>query len=317
MVCKVAEKCGQNCSGHCALNTGYSLAKFLHEVDRVESSIGELVKASSKKGDYLLVTGMQVDSAYNPARILGSAQSGISRAKKFSNPWGVSTSSLLRDCCKIAGIPNEAELGAELTALESYKMLLTPIKPGMQCEVYVEEPTSDGQGTTLKKKHSVIEYIKWATNSETKQVECFIITEVIEANANKRARVAIEDYGKLLLLTDLERSLSATAEKAHKLVHMTNFGAIQPIEVTTGKGNSLVLDNTYLYSVTFDQAMIVASWEGTKLVGDKEFQRISKNSLYKLIQDYLPYIVQHRKYIAPYGVVNTNIVHQDELVRKA
>lgn len=314
MVCKVGNNCGQTCISHCALNTGYSLAKFLAETETVESSIGELIKASDKRGDYLLVTGIQVDSGYNPTKILGPHQMGISRSKKLGNSWNIPTASIVRDYCKIVGNKQETTLNQTLSGIESHKLLLTPLKPGMQCEVYVEEKQTDGGEPILRKKHSTIEYLKWQTNPSTKQVECFVITDVLDAVTNKRGKIPITQYGERILLTDLERSLSVNTDKAHNLIKMTNFGAIHPIEITTGKGNSLVLDNTYLYSVTFDTAIVVASWENGKLVGDKDFQRISKNSLFKLINSYIPYISQHRKYMTPYGVIDSNIINQSELM---
>lgn len=307
------------------LRSGYSIARLIREVDMVESRIGSISDGTSTGPRYLITTGMQVDSMGTPTHILGDCRISLEVSQKLRSIRGKSAASLLKQYIDDSKSPDGAQLMEKLRNIESNKLLLTPIKPKMSCEVMVEEEVLDERldslpdsERTIKKrsriKTSTIEIVKWFTDTKTGQLRCCILTEVLDGTSGKRAKIDIEEYGSKLFLTDIERSIKVGANTEHKLIRMTRYGYIKPIKILNNLGNGLIIDNSFVYSLSSydtdgNELTPIAYWNNAdELVGDETFNKIQKTMLYKAIKKNMVYVAQHRRYIAPSGTADYNVV---------
>lgn len=305
------------------LRTGYSIAKMLREVDKVESKIGTILEGRASGPKYLITTGMQIGSIGEPTNILGDYRLSLEVSQKFKSINGKSVTALLRQYIDDSKSTDGIELLNNIRDIENNKLLLTPIKPKMSCEIIIEEDELDERmenlpdsARTNKKrsriKTSNIEIVKWYTERETGKLQCCVLTDVLDGTSGKRAKVSIEEYGKTLFLTDIERSIKVGADTEHRFISMTRHGFIKPIKIVNKLGNGIIIDNTFIYSVnSYDTEgnglTPIAYWNNSdELVGGEPFEQIQKTTLYNTVKKNLTYVAQHRRYIAPNGTVECN-----------
>lgn len=297
------------------IRLGYSIAKFIREVDTAESNIGKLSEGSTNGPRYLLTTGMQLDMAGNPIHILGDSKTAsLDAVDKFKQIRGKRAAAYLKEYIKDSRCNDGEELVQRLVDIEGSKCLILPIKPKMACEILVDEEDLDSRAeklpdtdsTTRKKgrlKSTSIEIIKWATNKETRKLECFILTDVLDGTSGKRGKISIEEYGKRLFLTDIERSTKSISDEGHKYIEITRHGYIKTIKILNKLGNGIIIDNSFMYSIGVERDTPIAYWNSrNEFVGEEAFHKIEKTTLYKEIKKNINYIAQHRRYIAPNGL---------------
>ncbi len=298
MICKLTSICENKCDKFCQYIVGDNLVRFLREIDTLPSQVGE------RTGDYI-ISGAQIDATGNIVNILSDVSESINITQKFRSTLEKSAMAILTAYLKMTNAADADELRSKLTKIDNNKLLMLPIKPGMTCEVAVEASSKDG----AKKesfKSSKVETIKWFNSKLTKEFECVIFTEVIDTNGNKRAKISLEEYGEKIKLTDIERTF-AEAEIDRSLVKMTRHGIIRPLCVTDVRNTGIIIDNTYMYKIEHGTITLLASWVNGELVGkEKEFIEIQKTPQYKRIKKHIKFISQHRRFIAPYGLVDTN-----------
>ncbi len=302
MICRASIYCNQNCSKHCQITVGDNLVRFLREIDTVESKIGDFASGS---GSPLIVSGMQLDPTGNPAYILSDISVSIDISKKFGAAFNKSAMAILNEYIRLVDPPDKNELREKLKNMDSNKILIVPIKTHSNCEVLVPIGRDNKVQETIKNTN--VSAIKWESNQKTNTLECSILTDVIEGLVTKRAKIKIEDYGTKLKLTDVERVINSS-EADRTLIKMTRFGYIRPIAITDKKKNGIIIDNTYMYLLDGETIKTIAYWEKNTLVGEETFKDIEKSALFKKVKKSLNYIGQHRRFIAPYGLVDCNIV---------
>lgn len=293
-----------------SIRLGYSLARFLREVDTVQSHIGESTASGPIEPGapkFLLKTGLQIDTTGTPVDILGDLSVSVERTKKFNTIKGKAPMTLIKDYIANSDEADGKELIQRIWDLESSKLLITPIKPKMACEVMVEssdeEPRAEDGKKKTRLKSSTVAMVKWTTNKEKNILECVVTTDVLDGMSGKRAKVSIEEYGKKIFLTDIERSKKSSDNECYKFIQISRHGYIKTIRVTNKMGHGLIVDNTFLYSVIEDKVLPIAYWDNRgELVGSEILAGIEKTPAFKLIKKNIQYIAQHRRYIVPNGL---------------
>lgn len=154
-----------------------------------------------------------------------------------------------------------------------------------------------------------IEKVSWEINKTTGQLECSILTDVIEGTGGKRVRASIEEYGETMLLGVIENTIMPTtgAEK-RKFIQISRFGYIKPIQMTLKNKAHIIIDNNYMYEIMPEGVKVIGFWDTKNrltLLNGVPKDKIDKN---KELVDSLGYIAQHRRFIAPYKLVECNII---------
>ena len=266
---------------------GYSVARFINEVMAIESDIGH------KTDDGLTVVGIIVSDSNNYTKILSNK--GINLDDKIFND---TSKKALKAYLKKVGITSN-ELLKKIEEINNKELLLLPIKPDYNCTI---EHTVNSNVVERVKTDSTVEFIKWKFNSDTKSLDCKIISNGSFLN-NERLKVNLDEYNKSYWVKDIEGNVvqNETYYKNHELVHINPRGYVNTIEVKDTDGNILIIDNTYIYYKNNDNLEIIGYWNKfDHLVIDKKYTDIKDNKLYKEIEKSIPYIAQHRVYIAPY-----------------
>jgi hypothetical protein len=183
------------------------------------------------------------------------------------------------------------ELITKLKDINENKMLLIPFKPGSLFTILCD----DG-----KKKEAKLASIRWVTNKETYKIECSLI---FKSKFDEKFIFSITEYIDKFYLSGTETRKSSSKHDA-KLIKMSDYGMIHPIEVTDGESKAAI-DGTYMYYTNADKTHIVGRWDDNgnmKLVKGISAPVITK------ITDNLDYIKDNRKYIAPYKLFESNII---------
>jgi len=278
------------------ITIGAALARFLREIDTIESDIGDMVITPGKEQDALRVSGLMVDAS-DRCNLLSTTDISLDCTPKFNKAFNKSVIYILNNYIKECNCHDGKALRQGLKMLESNKLLVAPIKPRDAVEVEL------GNRKYVTSVHS----IKWVNNKETKRLEYNIITERIPEIENKRVKLNIKDYGDKILLLDVERLENMDDDK-RKSIHMTSYGIISTV-VVNGGGDAFIVDNSYMYRLEANKAKIVGEWVGNKMVVDiKGNNKQDKSKALKYLENNIDYISKHRRYIAPYGLSDYNII---------
>ena len=279
-------------------SVGFALAQLLRGIDVIESHIGNISKKVNDNDKELVISGLTINKNREFCDLLSDASISIDRTNKFYKAFGKTALEILRGYTTASKCPDGVELISRLKGIERNKYLIEPIKPGT-------EVTIQHDNKTLRTR---IDTNRWFSCKETGRLECVLISDKIPELLNKRVRVGIEDYGKKITNVDTEREFS---KLNRDIISMTKFGLIKPIALQN-KNDVIILDNQYIYNVTDDKAMIIGSWDNGKLAG-MERAKDKIGSIYKRLEVYVKYVSKHKKYIAPYGLMECNILSVKEL----
>lgn len=279
-------------------SVGFSLAQLLRSVDVVESHIGDIGIKVNSDDRGLVVSGLTVNRNREFCDLLSDTSISIDRTSKFYKAFGKTALELLRDYISASKCLDGADLISKLKGIEKNKYLVEPIKPGT--DVIIQHDN--------KALRTRIDTNKWFSCRETNRLECILISDKIPELANRRVKVGIEEYGKKITNVDVEREFS-TLNRG--IINMTKFGIIKPIALQN-KNDVIIIDNQYVYKLEDDKAMIIGGWANGKLAGmERDKDRLG--SIYKKLEVYIRYIGNHKRYIAPYGLMDCNILSVKEL----
>lgn len=371
----VKEIINQYKDGKVELATGYSLYNFLTGIDIGKSSIGA-IRPGSKLGNgnsYLVVTGTEFTDVGNAVDILRPINISINIGRKFKTKTGKTGAKLLNDYCKQYGV-NSSGVQEILRGIEENQLVIVPIKPRMNCKVYVDNsdagvkkqaeviPFDEGTRKLMEsiensevmreemlenntiddaekdyelaarrgmgnrgngknkscicstapkdsektvERSTEISSVRYEIDKETGNLKCYILTERIGAN-NKRARVSIEEYGVSLFLNEIDK-YTTCGDWERKLVRFDSLGYIHPVEINFG-ATRVIVDGTFMYEIVNGVTCIVGQWNNSdemEILEDlpvKQKKRLKDN---EDLQNGLKFIAQHRRFIAPYGLVES------------
>lgn len=375
----IKEIVNQYRGGKTELATGYCLYNFLTGIDIGKSSIGAIRQGSKlgKGASYLVVTGTEFTDVGSSVDILRPINISINIGRKFKTKTGKSGARLLADYCKQYKI-NSSGVQEILKGIEENQLVIVPIKPRMNCKVYVESidkvekkqaeviPFDENtkkmiesiennetmreemlendissdldnevekacrlvnngstgyKGNTRTKccicstvpkdsdktveRTSEVSCVRYEIDRETGNLKCYILTEKIGAN-NKRARVSIEQYGISLFLSEIDK-YATCGDWERQLVRFDSLGYIHPVEINFG-ATRIIVDGTFMYEVINGVTHIVGQWDSSdemQVLDDlniKQKKRLKDN---ERLQSGLKFIAQHRRFIAPYGLVES------------
>lgn len=300
--CRIDCPLKSGCIRHCADNAGYALSKFLTSVDICETQIGDY-KCSGRSSSFThIVSGVQLEFGVQQSHILVGLNSELDVTSKFTNMFNKAPTNLLTEHMRLHSSMYQSgrdkQILARLNGIRANKMIVAPLKPDMQCEIRPEG--LDTESVINTKIKSII----WKTSPTTGIFEGYILTDVCDAASNKTYKIQLEDYGTKLRLTKIERTMYAN-NLDRRTVKMTANGFIQPIGIEDQNDTKLVLDGTYLYQIMHSGVNILGYWEGSELIITKSSRDagIEKTAAYRHLINSLKYIENHRRFIAPYGVV--------------
>lgn len=150
-----------------------------------------------------------------------------------------------------------------------------------------------------------VESIKYIYNKEIEDIKCIM---TISAGYKNNFRVGFEEYGKNLFLPDIEVQNTAGLP-AYRFIEMNSIGIIKPIEIVQGN-NSVIIDGSFVYIRCGNEVSVVDRlWgEYTKVFKSviKKYPTIGK--VLSGLKNEIELIYRHRRLIAPYGLIEPNII---------
>lgn len=294
------------CNKVCELHMGYGLLTFIKGIDFIETQIGEFRENYKTNKIEYIVSGHVLESAGEPTYILSDLTTSIDASGKFIPFNGRSPQQILRSYLDSIGIASNIRDSALDTfrKLNSNKLLPFPLKPGAECEITYKDNAGKSNTTTCK-----IHNVRWSADRTSGKIKCLVVCAVdknvtFETNS-KMIPIPLTEYGHNIRLPQLERTLKSS-EMDREILKMTDIGFIQPIEVMDDK-YTLALDGLYLYRIIDNRIFMIGTWKGTKIVDYMNgMEPILKSKAYKRISNALGYIDRHRRFIAPYGLYESN-----------
>lgn len=282
------------------ITVGYTLAQLLRGVDTLETNIGN-IKNVMNDGESLIVSGYSINYRGESCDLLSNASIAVDISSKFGKAFGKSALELLKTYIKSSKCEDGLELVAKFRAIQSNKLLIEPIKPGIEVNVAFK-------GRDVRTR---IDTSKWRYNSESKQLECVVITDKIPAASNKRLKILLESYGKEITSVDVEREFSKINRD---IISMTKFGLIRPIAIRDDLG-ILIIDNQYAYFIGDgdDKVSIAGGWSLGKLAGLEKYKKRINRLTFKKLEECVKYLGKHKRYIAPYGLLDCNVINSKDI----
>lgn len=291
----------ESCSKYCPIRAGENIVKFVNEMDKAETNIGEFRSHTiDKRKETLVVYGMILEKSANPVDVLKiMPQSGMSIKGKLSDCWGMTPGQILRSYLAYKELPKGAQ-NSELDVFKKFnspKIVPTPFKIGSDIEIV--SVTGGKKHKTLTK----VQCIKWHID-ESGNIQGEIFTDSVNIESGTKAKVNIEDYGVTWTLPNIERNLKAS-DIDRKVIKMNGYGLISPIEIQSENG-IMALDGQHIYASKSDGMYIVGNWEptGMSTITDKKY--LNNNKSYEKIKSILKFVEKHKRFIVPYGLGKTN-----------
>lgn len=292
--------------------SGYSIVKFLSEVDLIESGIGN-VTLESKRGvkRYLIVTGLYYDDTYNPAHLLRYTDDArIDASNRLNIYLGKVGYKLVEEYLTDVGIEDKGLID-KVKLFDTGKLLVMPIKPNMVCNIELKDNEIIGDIAGVDKRKvkcksgvaGIIKSITW--NTIGGKFDYRIGVSIVGGITNKIIDRSIVEYGNGLNIKDIER-VSVVGNK-YKFIEFSRYGYIKTIKVVNKLGYGVAIDNSFMYSVIGNEYIPIAYWDSKdKLVGVKGYKELKKIPLMKVVEKNIEYIAQHRRYIIPNGLGEYN-----------
>jgi len=296
-------KCGQeNCKGLCEYAVGRRLATFLNEVDTVQTSIGEIDNKYSK--GTLIATGIKIYRDGTASTVLKELKDiSIPMEQRFNGYNNKNVRLILREYINASGCNNGRELLTKLKEIEENKLVLMPFKVRQLCDViHIRQSNNKEVNGEKVECRTEIQCVKWAIDDSGK-LHCALVTTINDPDSGKKIVLKLEDYEERFKLVNLERA-TVSGKTQEKIIRMTRFGFIKPIEINH-KDNIIIIDNCSLYAKYKDEGDIreIANWSGNKVV---YAEKIKDTKLEQFVNANVEYINKHRRWIAPYGLHETN-----------
>lgn len=287
-----------NCSKYCVMHAGKAIFNFFSGIDTVESKIGELTSSvpGSNIKDYV-VSGHYIELGQSPSWISTRLSDTVLGAQnKFLRIADRSLIDIVREYCNENSIPNSIcdEVVKKMINISSNKELILPFKPSVICKI-----DNDSYGIHEWK----ISGVEWKTDKEDHTLKCVIYMKPNNPNNSKLMKFGIESYLEMFRISGLD--IQAAGRKSDgKIIKMTQHGVIKPIEFKS-KTNTVAVDGTYAYLVEENKTTIIGEWKHDSL---EMITNPNCNTFDRMMEN-INAIRGHRRYIAPYGTLEPNVVN--------
>lgn len=292
---------------------GESLYKFITHIDTVKSSIGEYRKANNIGTGSLIVTGVQLENLDNPINLLSDTSVNLEVNGKFNNFMDKPPIQLLKmymnTLVSLQGDSHNQAVLNKFKRIIASKDIVIPFKPGADCTFTVKKDDIEHNNIT-----SVIKSVIWTTDKESTKLIGYITSFAVGIGAfTKTYRIPLEEYGASFKILSIERGLKK-GNVNRDIIKVTRFGFISPIEIIDGNIR-LVIDGSNVFIIEDNQAYLIARWRRINDLGESELvetdmaKSLEKTKAYKHLKANIEYIEKHRRFIAPYGIVDTNKIN--------
>lgn len=298
--------CGQEtCSGLCNYAVGKRLATFISEIDTIETKIGDMDKSNYSK-DSLIVTGLTLYKKEEKSTVLKpSYDVSIPMEERFKRYNDKNAKAILKEYINISGLESGIELINKMRLIEENRLVFVPFKPEQICDVEYTR-VSKRQEINGKKVEcrTKIESVKWSIVDNDEKLQCVLHVEMVNPDTMKRVRLRVQDYCNTFNLVDLDR-LREKSNVQGQIIKMTKFGYIQPIEIKSGNYR-VIIDNCNIYEQHGESTdlKVIGEWSKGKLQLTRN--KITDSKVEKAVSMNMTYISKHRRWIAPYGLCETN-----------
>lgn len=316
MVIKCKQTCSDcigvdNCYKYCTKKAGKNLADFLIGVDTCETEIGEIKKGYT--GGHLIVTGHQLEGDNN-AIIMREIKGGIkiNSEEKIKSLGGKNALNVLKDytdtLCQEKYGERISDVQSKIKKFNSNKLMAVPFKS--RDGVYIKIKDGDKE----RKMDGIVTSVCWNTNTDTGDIEGQALVRHMGRSPGvyvnehfKVSRIPLSNYGKEIILSNIERNLK-TSQVQPQFISMTNEGIIKPIIIDDGK-IKLAVDYRYMYIITDDSdVIIIGTWQKGGMVEHKNIGYANHSKAYRKLQTAIKFIENHRRFISPLGLIDSNIV---------
>lgn len=294
----------EKCNKYCQLQAGINLVNFIKGIDIVDTKIGELREDHKTKKLAYIVSGHMVEAVGAPTYMLSDLDVAIDASGRFTSYAGMTPQQLLRAYLDSMGVSEEIKESSIKTFKEfnGNKKLPIPIKAGAECEITVKE---NNKTITLDCKTLSI---KWDSDKKNGKLTCYVLCEIEKhtlENNTRIVKIPVSEYGESIRLPQIERTLKSS-ETDREMIKMTSVGYIKPIVISDDKF-VLALDGQHLYRIVDDKIFIIGNWKNGKIADfNNGTDSVIKSKAYKKLHNAASYIDRHRRFIAPYGMMEVN-----------
>ncbi|MCL4417392.1 MAG: hypothetical protein M1365_11960 [Actinobacteria bacterium] len=283
---------------YCIESAGEALNHFINNIDVVESDIGNYRNSSRESGINMVVISTQTLVLYFVAHLLSTLDVGLEVNSQFNEFMGKTPVQILK------GYLNKNNEGCsdtleKLKGIISNKHVLVPFKPDTECIISIES-------SNIKSKAIKISSVIWKMDRETNKFQGKILIYVKSIGKNSGVyKLPFEEYGKSFKIESIERSIK-NSNIDRESVKFNRFGIINPLVINDGR-NEIALDCCNLYIILNNSVNIIGKWgiNGTINETDEAIS-LHKTKAYKYLKTNLDYIEKHKRFIAPFGLVESN-----------
>lgn len=298
-------------------HTGKALANFVNYSKVTYTKLGTY--SSSKQGGKIdvVASGHQIyDMNDKSIRLAPSTVytftnvTALDKSPIFKNQLSIKTSKILSDFLDSTQLSTELkeDLIKKLKDINARKCLIIPLV--IKSDFKVNYNNEDNKKEKVLAK---VRDIKWMTNKETYKLECSVCFETKINGEDKYIRYPITEYIKSYVPDKLEYSKNITKLNI-SILKFDPIGIINTIELTDGY-QSLVIDNSFIYWSHNGITNVIGEWDyntGDLLMNKNTVKAIGKTDLYKVFDNNINLIANHKHLIAPYNLFNTNKVNIKE-----
>lgn len=297
-------------------HTGKALANFVNYSKITNTKLGTY--SSSRQGGMIdvVASGHQIFDMNDKSLKLAPStvytftnKTALDKSPIFKNQLSISTSKLLKDYLDSVNMEEELkkELLDKLKSIDSRKALIIPLVIGHEFKVSCDNENKK------EKVMGKLRDIKWATNKTNYKLECTVCFEARLNGDDKYIRLPITEYINSFMPDKLEFSKNITRLNT-SILKFSTIGILNTIEITD-EYQSIVIDNTYVYWLHNGITNIIGEWDYTTgdLLFNKETQKaISKSDVYKVFDNNISLIANHKHLIAPYNLYEINKINIKE-----
>ena len=293
---------------------GKALAQFLTHVDTVMSNIGEYRPAYKPGEPELIVTGLQLEHVDSPIHMLSNLNVSLEVNSKFTSFMDKPPIQIIKLYLGTLGADQQEYKQAlmdKFKGIVSNKYMIIPFKPSIDCELTIEDGVTTHRDVATK-----ISSVMWSMSKETGKFQAKVIARLENVGkASKTYRIPIEEYGTSFKMASIERCMK-TSDIDRATVSMTRFGIIKPTVISDGN-ISIAIDCVHLYLLMNNEVIIIGKWEDNGELRETPIATsLGKHKAYKHLKHNLNYIEKHRRFIAPYGLLEASEVQLNIKVEK-
>ena len=283
------------------LHAGKALNDFLNRVTITETRIGEFSsskpfdRAGTSKNYDLICSGHMVSNHEEVSWIYTGIDTPLDANPKFKRAFDRNPVQILKQYYDDTGLSEEDlnESINKITKLNNNKMLIVPFKLGTSCTVEIEVESH----TFVKDME--LDTIKWVTDKESSKLKCMLIFKNANVMSGRSYSLPITSYLDKFRVSSI--SIQGKVSKNDTdIIKATDNGVFRPIQFSDGD-SSVVIDGSYVYFISGAGTVIIGEWKNDDLV----IYNTLKNKAFKAMMKRKDAIRAHRRYIAPYSLVDT------------